>query len=163
MQSHQIRIVGVVAAGLMLAACATTSTTPTGDANAPAAAAAPAASTAAAPAAPSLSVSERDLTAAEKKIIVDTVAPNLKNPGSAKYHWAKFPTVPASNEVAYCATVDAEGPHAAFSGKQAYIVDVKVSGGHIASAVLGLIVGGKDNAIVVGMCKEHGLDPFKSS
>ena len=161
LQSHQIGIVGVVAAGLMLAACATTST---GDAGAPdtAAAPAPAASTSAAPAAPSLSVAERDLTAAEKKIIVDTVAPNLKNPGAAKYHWTKFPTVPPSNEVAYCATVDAESPHPAFSGKQAYIVDVKVSGGHIASAVLGLIAGGKDNAIVANMCKEHGLDPFKA-
>jgi hypothetical protein len=156
-------MVGVVAAGLMLAACATTSTTSTGDASAPDAAATPAPAAAAAPAAPSLSVADRDLTPAEKKIIVDTIAPNLKNPGSAKYHWTKFPTVPPSNEVAYCATVDAESPHAAFSGKQSYIVDVKVTGGHIASAVLGLIVGGKDNAIVVGMCKQHGLDPFKAS
>jgi len=146
----------------MLAACATTSTSEP-SASAAASAAAPAAAPAAATAAaPSLSVSERDLTQAEKKIIVDTIAPNLKNPGSAKYHWTKFPTVPPSNAVAYCATVDAESPHAAFSGRQAYIVDVKVVGGHIASAVLGLIVGGKDNAIVAGMCKEHGLDPFKA-
>ena len=105
----------------------------------------------------------RELTPEEKKIIVVTIAPNLKNAGAAKYHWTKFPTVLPSNQVAYCATVDAESPHAAFSGKQAYIVDVKVSGGHIASAVLGLIAGGKDNAIVAGMCKEHGLDPFKAT
>jgi hypothetical protein len=147
-------LIGAVAAALALATC---TTTPPGDQIAAGATPASASSTAT----PDSQL--RDLTPAEKKVIVDTIAPNLKNPGSAKYHWTKFPTVPPSNEVAYCATVDAESPHAAFSGKQAYIIDVKVSGGHIASAVLGLIVGGKDNAIVAGMCKEHGLDPFKAS
>jgi hypothetical protein len=158
LQSHHISVAGLFVAGLILAACATTSTTPSGEASVPEAA--PAAST---PAAPSVSVAERDLTPAEKKIIVDVLAPNLKNPGAAKYRWTKFPTVPASDQVAYCATVDAESPHAAFSGRQAYIVDVKVAGGHIASAVVGLIVGGKDTAIVAKMCKEHGLDPFKAT
>ena len=33
------------------------------------------------------------------------------------------------------------------------------SGGHITSAALGLITGGKDTAIVANMCATHGLDP----
>ena len=101
----------------------------------------------------------RDLTPQEKKIIVDAVAPSLREPGSAKYKWAKFPIVPPSDEVSYCGIVDAKSPHAAYDGRQAYIVDTKVSGGHITAAVLGLITGGKDTAIVANMCATHGLDP----
>jgi len=67
--------------------------------------------------------------------------------------------VPPSDEVSYCATVDAKSPYAAYSGHQAYIVDAKVVGGHITSAALGLITGGKDTAIVANMCATHGLDP----
>ena len=37
------------------------------------------------------SVAQRDLTPAEKKAIVEAVAPSLRNPASAKYRWAKFP------------------------------------------------------------------------
>jgi len=136
----------------VLAACAASP-----PADQPAASAAPATAPAAAAATPASQL--RDLTPQEKKIIVDAVAPSLKEPGAAKYKWAKFPIVPPSDEVSYCATVDAKSPYAAYSGHQAYIVDAKVSGGHITSAALGLITGGKDTAIVANMCATHGLDP----
>jgi hypothetical protein len=115
------------------------------------------------PSASSSSAPSRDLTADEKKIITHAVQYSLSNPGSAKYHWAKFPTSPDSDQTAYCAWVDAQSPHAAYSGHQAYIVDVKMTGNHITSAALGLIAGGKDVSIVSSMCAEHGLDPNKSS
>ena len=146
-------IIAALAANLALAACAAS---PAGDQIA--AGTAPAAA-----AVPSLSVAERDLTPEEKKVIVESIAPSLRNPGAAKYRWAKFPTVPPSDDVAYCGTVDAQSPYAAYSGRQSYIVDVKVVGGHIASGVLGLIAGGKDAAIVAGMCQKHGLDPNKAT
>jgi hypothetical protein len=38
---------------------------------------------------------QRDLTPEEKKVITDAVAPSLRNPGSATYHWAKFPALVA--------------------------------------------------------------------
>ena len=145
--------IAAVAASLALAACATT---PPGDQIA--ASAAPAATAAATP--PS---QLRDLTPQEKKVIVDAIAPSLKEPGAAKYKWTKFPIVPPSDEVSYCATVDAKSPYAAYSGHQSYIVDTKVTGGHITAAVLGLIAGGKDAAIVAGMCEKHGLDPNSAS
>jgi hypothetical protein len=145
--------IALIAASLALAACA--ATTPPADQ--PAASAAPATTPAAAAATPASQL--RDLTPQEKKIIVDTVAPSLKEPGAAKYKWTKFPIVPPSDEVSYCATVDAKSPYAAYSGHQAYIVDAKVAGGHITSAALGLITGGKDTAIVANMCATHGLDP----
>ena len=142
--------IAVVAASLALAACAAT---PPADQPA-ASAAAPAPATAATPAS-----QLRDLTPPEKKIVMDAIAPSLREPGSAKYKWAKFPMVPPSDEVSYCGIVDAKSPHAAYDGRQAYIVDIKVSGGHITSAALGLITGGKDTAIVANMCATHGLDP----
>jgi hypothetical protein len=145
--------IAILAASVALAACAASP-----PADQPAAGAAPATTPAAAAAA--IPASQlRDLTPQEKKIIVDAVAPSLKEPGAAKYKWTKFPIVPPSDEVSYCATVDAKSPYAAYSGHQAYIIDAKVAGGHITSAALGLITGGKDTAIVANMCATHGLDP----
>ena len=147
--------IALLAASLALAACATT----TPPADQAAASAAPATTAPAATPASQL----RDLTPQEKKIVIDAIAPSLREPGSAKYKWAKFPIVPPSDEVSYCGIVDAKSPHAAYDGRQAYIVDTKVSGGHITSAVLGLITGGKDTAIVANMCATHGLDPNSAS
>lgn len=153
-------LIAAFAAVLTLAACA--ATTP-GDqiaaGTAPTTATpATSATTAASPAATPAS-QLRELTPEEKKIIVDAVAPSLRDPGTAKYKWTKFPMVPPSDQVSYCATVDAKSPYAAYSGHQAYIVDTKVSGGHITSAALGLITGGKDIPIVANMCSQHGLNP----
>lgn len=149
--------IAALAASLALSACASTSSALTGSSTTAAA------TPAAAPAPAGLSVAERDLSPAEKKIIVDAVAPSLRDAGSARYKWAKFPTVPPSDQVSYCAAVDAKSPHAEYSGHQVYIVDTKVVGGQVTAAVLGLIVGGKDIKIVSGMCAEHGLDPNKVS
>jgi hypothetical protein len=101
----------------------------------------------------------RELTPAEKKAIVDAVSPSLSKPASAKWKWAKFPMVVTESSVNYCATVDAGSPYAAYSGHQAYIVEAQVVGGHVSSAVVGLIAGGKDFAIVTTMCQKYGLDP----
>ena len=153
MRTKTVSAIAVLAASVALAACAASP-----PADQPAASAAPATAPAAAAAATPAS-QLRDLTPQEKKIIVDAVAPSLKEPGAAKYKWTKFPIVPPSDEVSYCATVDAKSPYAAYSGHQAYIIDAKVVGGHITSAALGLITGGKDTAIVANMCATHGLDP----
>jgi hypothetical protein len=108
-------------------------------------------------------VAQRDLTPQEKKAIVDAIAPSLRNPGAAKYRWAKFPTVVNEDSVNYCAMVDAQSPYAAYNGRQAYIVEAHLSGGHVSSAVMGLIAGGKDITIVNEMCAKYGLDPKNSS
>jgi hypothetical protein len=136
-----------LAVGLILSSCATgTTVTQSGEgANG-------------APVVPT-SVGQRDLSPQEKKVIIDAIAPSLRNPGAAKYRWAKFPTVVSENSVNYCAMVDAQSPYAAYNGRQAYIVEAQLTGGHVSSAVLGLIAGGKDIAIVNEMCAKYGLDP----
>ena len=147
MKPSLFSVFAALAAGLALSACATgTTVTQSGEgANG-------------APVVPT-SVAQRDLTPQEKKAIIDAVAPSLRNAGAAKYRWAKFPTVVGEESVNYCATVDAQSPYAAYSGRQAYIVEAHLSGGHVSSAVMGLIAGGKDAAIVNEMCAKYGLDP----
>ncbi|HZC56044.1 MAG TPA: hypothetical protein VE396_08355 [Xanthobacteraceae bacterium] len=115
------------------------------------------------PAATSAGVGQRDLTPQEKKAIVDAVAPSLRNPGSAKYRWAKIPAIVSEDSVNYCATVDAGSPYPAYNGLQAYIVEAQMSAGRVTGAVMGLIAGGKDFAIVSKMCAKYGLDPKSAS
>ena len=94
---------------------------------------------------------------------MDAIGPSLRNPGSAKYRWAKFPAVVTEDSVNYCAIVEAQSPYAAYNGRQAYIVEAQMSGNRVSSAVLGLIAGGKDFAIVSNMCAKYGLDPKNAS
>ena len=140
-----------LAAGLALSGCATgTTVTQSGEA------------ANGVPTAP-VSVGQRDLTPQEKKVIVEAIAPSLRNAGAAKYRWAKFPTLATEETVNYCAMVEAQSPYAAYSGRQAYIIEAHMSGGHVSSAVMGLIAGGKDIAIVNEMCAKYGLDPKNAS
>jgi hypothetical protein len=151
-------IAAVVAAGLLLSACATspgTTSVASSSSSNPMSSAMPAATPA--------GVAQRDLTPQEKKAIIDSVAPSLRNPNAAKYRWAKFPVVVTENSVNYCATVDAGSPYPAYNGLQAYIVEANVSGGHVTGAVMGLIAGGKDFALVSKMCAKYGLDPKAAS
>jgi hypothetical protein len=140
--------VTALAAGLALSACASGLSS----------AGAPGAGSAAAPA----GVAQRDLGPEEKKIIVAAVAPNLRDPASAKYHWAKFPVSTGQDSVNYCAIVDAKSPFPAYDGRQAYIVETKVLGGRVISATMGLITGGKDTPLVAKMCAKYDLDPNKA-
>lgn len=100
----------------------------------------------------------RELSAAEKKLIMDQVQYNLKDPQTAKYHWTKF-VVTTDATSNYCATVDAKSPYAPYDGRQAYIMNVTLANGQIVSATMGLIAGGKDAAIVAKSCAKYGLSP----
>ena len=140
MQAAKVSAIAAFAVALGLSGCATTSTPDTASASG-------ASTTANAAASAVASIGQRDLTPPEKKAIVDAVAPSLRDPGSAKYRWAKIPMVVTENSVNYCAMVNAKSPYPAYDGEQAYIVEARIIGGHVASAVMGLIAGGKDAAL----------------
>lgn len=148
-------MIAAFAAALCLSGCATTGTQGTAAAGSPANAAASATATA--------SVAMRDLTPQEKKIIMQAVAESLRNPATAKYRWAKFPTIVNDTTVNYCGIVIGQSPYPAYNGEQAYIVEARMAGNRVTAAVMGLIAGGKDRAIVDTMCAKYGLDPNKSS
>jgi hypothetical protein len=143
-------VVAVLAACLALAECTTSPPGPE-----PAAAS----GESAAPVAGGL---QRELTPQEKRVIVEAITLSIRDAASAKYRWAKFP-VAASGEVNYCGTVDAKSPFPAYSGRQAYIVEAKVVGGRVSAAVVGLIAGGKDAALVSKMCAKYGLNPYDAT
>jgi hypothetical protein len=149
LQISSFSLIAPLAVGLALSGCTTAQT--------------PLASSEASPPSSGVSIGQRDLTPEEKKVIMDAVAQSLRNPGSAKYHWAKFPAVVTEGSVNYCATVDAESPHAAYNGRQAYVVQAQISGNRVSSAVIGLVAGGKDFALVTNMCAKYGLDPRNAS
>jgi len=140
-------------AAMALSACAAT---------APSAGAPAAGTGASAGPSPAASVGQRDLTPAEKQIIMDAVGLNLVDPKTARYHWAKFPAMTTKDSVNYCAIVDGKSPYPAYNGRQAYIVEAKLLGGRVISATMGLIAGGKDAALVAKMCAKYGLDPNKA-
>jgi hypothetical protein len=143
-------VIAALAANVALTACAASTPAANGPALVNAVAAA--------------GTAQRDLTPAEKKVIVEAVGPSLREPASAKYRWAKLSTSPAEDgSFNYCATVDAKSPYAAYNGRQAYIVEVKMTLGKVTAAVMGLIAGGKDTALVGKMCAKYGLDPNSAS
>jgi hypothetical protein len=142
-------LIAPVAVGLALSGC-TTGQTPFASSEAP-------------PSSAGVSTGQRDLTSKEKKVIMDAVGPSLRNFESAKYHWAQFPAVVTEGSVNYCATVDAQSPYSAYNGRQAYVVTAEMSGNRVSSAVLGLVAGGKDFALVTKMCGKYGLDPKDAS
>jgi hypothetical protein len=149
LQISSFLVIAPLAVGLALSGC-TTGQTPLASSEAP-------------PPSAGVSIGQRDLTPEEKKVIMDAVAGSLRNPGSAKYHWATFPAVVTEGSVNYCATVDAHSPYAAYSGRQAYVVTAQMSGNRVSSAVIGLVAGGKDFALVTKMCAKYGLDPRNAS
>jgi hypothetical protein len=144
LQISSFSLIAPLAAGLALSGC----TTGTSEAPSPSAGG---------------GIGQRDLTPEEKKVIMDAVGPSLRNPASAKYHWATFPAVVTEGSVNYCATVDAQSPFAAYNGRQAYVVTAQMSGNRVSSAVIGLVAGGKDFALVTKMCAKYGLDPRNAS
>ena len=150
------RLFLTLAASLALSACATSKSLTKGPS---VTTAAPSDMAAPAPSAVPAGVKERDLTPAEKKIIIAAVAPNLRDPESAKYHWTQFPTAGAG-DMNYCATVDAKSPYPPYSGRQDYVVDVTVARGRVTTAAMVLIAGGKDTALVAKECAKYGLNPY---
>lgn len=149
MKSAGLTALATLAAAVTLSACAATGPS----AGAPGTTAGPAAAAA----------GQRDLTPAEKRIIMDAVGLSLVDPKSARYHWTKFPEMTVRDSVNYCATVDGKSPYPAYNGRQAYIVETKVLGGRVIAATMGLIAGGKDVALVAKMCAKYDLDPNKAT
>jgi len=143
--------VAVLAAGLALAACATSPSSPSGHATAQ-----------------DLlglnniqdvsGINKRDPTPEEKQVISKAVGLSVVNPNAAQYRWPQIANT-EDGSINYCGMVNAKSSFPAYSGWQAYIVEGTISGGKMTSAVVGLIAGGKDTEIVRKMCKKYGLDP----
>jgi hypothetical protein len=146
-------LLGALAAGLGLAACAASPSTPTGGSHS---------------SAQDLlglthmqdasGIRTRELLPEEKAVISHAVGLSVLNPQTAQYQWPQIANT-EDGSINYCGMVNAKSPYPAYSGWQAYIVEGTISGGKMTSAVVGLIAGGKDVAIVRKMCQKYGLNP----
>lgn len=143
--------VAVLAAGLALAACATSPSSPSGHATAQDLLGLNNIQDAS-------GINKRDLTPEEKQVISKAVGLSVVNANAAQYRWPQIANT-EDGSINYCGMVNAKSSFPAYSGWQAYIVEGTISGGKMTSAVVGLIAGGKDTEIVRKMCKKYGLDP----
>ncbi len=100
----------------------------------------------------------RELLPEEKAVISHAVGLSVLNPNTAQFRWPQIADT-EDGPINYCGMVNAKSSYPAYSGWQAYIVEGKISGGKMTSAVVGLIAGGKDVGIVRKMCQKYGLDP----
>lgn len=102
----------------------------------------------------------RELTNAEKSVIMESLSESIRDPEKAKYLWTPLPAkAPANGQTNYCAAVNAKSPHAPYNGLQPYLVKVQVKNGQIVSSVVGAIAGGNDKRIVRNLCAKSGLNP----
>ncbi|KKI45205.1 hypothetical protein [Hafnia alvei] len=77
----------------------------------------------------------RDLTPPEKKVIMDVVNDQLKDPESAKYHWQ----ADQGGEI-YCAHVNSKNSYGGYAGKTPILMDVERDArGRINSAQGGIL------------------------
>jgi hypothetical protein len=144
-------VVPVLAAGLVLAGCATSPSSSSGHASAQDLLALNNIQDAS-------GINKRDLTSEEKQVISHAVGLSVANPNAAQFRWPQIANT-EDGSINYCGMVNAKSPYPAYNGWQAYIVEGTISGGKMTSAVVGLIAGGKDVEIVRKMCKKYGLDP----
>ena len=100
----------------------------------------------------------RELLPEEKAVISHAVGLSVLNPNTAQFRWPQIADT-EDGPTNYCGMVNAKSPYPAYSGWQAYIVEGRISGGKMTSAVVGLIAGGKDVGIVRKMCQKYGLNP----
>ena len=106
-------------------------------------------------------IRRRELLPEEKAVIMHAVGLSVLNPNTAQFRWPQIADT-EDGPTNYCGMVNANSPYAAYSGWQAYIVEGRISGGKMTSAVVGLIAGGKDVGIVRKMCQKYGLDPNRT-
>ena len=104
----------------------------------------------------------RELLPEEKAVISHAVGLSVLDPNTAQFRWPQIADT-EDGPINYCGMVNAKSSYPAYSGWQAYIVEGRISGGKMTSAVVGLIAGGKDVGIVRKMCQKYGLDPGSSS
>lgn len=103
----------------------------------------------------------RDLTAAEKAALGQSIAKGLKDPDSARFQWLRFPKAPRGDSVTWCGMVNAKNSYGGYTGSKPFMALVLVKNGRPVGGVLSL-AGSDDFSInyIRSECRKHGWDPF---
>lgn len=105
----------------------------------------------------------RDLTAAEKKTLGQSLAKGVKKLDSARFKWTKFPQPEKATAVIhYCATVNAKNSSGVYPGHRPFIAVIGLADGKIIHSTIGALAGaGRDESkIIEELCRKEGLDPY---
>jgi hypothetical protein len=81
----------------------------------------------------------RDLTAAERSILADSLASSLNEPESAKFRWAKVPKVPVGPSFEYCGMVNVKNNRGSYDGMQPFLATITTWNGNITGGAIAAI------------------------
>src|SRR5258708_23511364 len=85
----------------------------------------------------------RDLTAAERSSLADSLASSLNQPESAKFRWAKVPKAPVGPSFEYCGMVNVKNNRGSYDGMQPFLATITTRNGNITGGARAAIENGK--------------------
>jgi len=107
----------------------------------------------------------RDLTAAERSILADSLASSLNEPESAKFRWAKVPKVSFATSVEYCGMVNVKNRNGSYGGMQPFLATITTWNGKITGGAIAAIDTGnreENREVIPKLCRQKGLNPYEA-
>ena len=107
----------------------------------------------------------RDLTAAERSILADSLASSLNEPESAKFRWAKVPKVPVGPSFEYCGMVNVKNNRGSYDGMQPFLATITTWNGNIIGGAIAAIDTGnreENREVIPSLCRQKGLNPYEA-
>ena len=107
----------------------------------------------------------RDLTAAERSILSDSLASSLNEPQSAKFRWAKVPKAPVGPSFEYCGMVNVKNNRGSYDGMQPFLATITTWNGNITGGAIAAIDTGnreENREVIPKLCRQKGLNPYEA-
>jgi hypothetical protein len=107
----------------------------------------------------------RDLTAAERSVLGDSLASSLNEPESAKFRWAKVPKAPVGPSFEYCGMVNVKNNRGSYDGMQPFLATITTWNGNITGGAIAAIdTGNRDEnrEVIPRLCRQKGLNPSEA-
>jgi hypothetical protein len=107
----------------------------------------------------------RDLTAAERSILADSLASSLNEPESAKFLWAKVPKAPVAPSFEYCGMVNVKNNRGSYDGMQPFLATITTWNGNITGGAIAAIDTGyreENREVIPRLCRQKGLNPYEA-
>jgi hypothetical protein len=108
----------------------------------------------------------RDLTAAERSVLADSLASSLNEPESAKFRWAKVPKAPVGPSFEYCGMVNVKNNRGSYDGMQPFLATITTWNGNITGGAIAAIDTGnreENREVIPRLCRQKGLNPYEAT
>src|SRR5258707_8740909 len=107
----------------------------------------------------------RDLTAAERSSLADSLASSLNQPESAKFQWAKVPKAPVGPSFEYCGMVNVKNNRGSYDGMQPFLATITTWNGNITGGAIAAINSRnreENREVIPRPCRQQGLIPYQA-